>query len=280
MLFRKSFFKQAQIKGRTARQGKDGSFSMVLLDEDLQKYLNVTYKEDIEAMRKNKDTYVTLNAKRNLFYEQKYASLSENIDELKRDHIQSKQFNEHLLDAQNHMDAIKKFLSQQNVGSTWSSGMVKSRTICLMDATGSMDHLLELVKLKVNEMFTRASTILRQHDMNGEAFQMQFVIYRDYDTLGDGVLAYSAWESDAMNLREFLRKVRAYGGADIDEAIEVALGHVNNEHARQKVDQVILIGKIKHYGTLLLLEKSIETNILNYCTLSVYGQLFTGQILS
>jgi hypothetical protein len=225
---------------------------MVLLDEDLQKYLNVTYKEDIEEMRKNKNTYDTLNTKRNLFYEQKYASLSENIDELKRDHIQSKQFIQHLLDAENHMDAIKKFLSQQNVGSTWSSGIVKSRTICLMDATGSMNHLLELVKLKVNEMFTRASTILRQYDMNGEAFQMQFVIYRDYDTLADGILAYSAWENDATNLRDFLRKVRAYGGADIDEAIEVALWHVNNEHARQKVDQVILIGKTKLYRTLLL----------------------------
>lgn len=232
---------------------------MVLLDEDLQKYLNVTYKEDIEAMRKNKDTYATLNAKRNLFYEQKYASLSENIDELKRDHIQSKQFIEHLQDAQFNMDAIKKFLSQQNLGSTWSSSAVKSRTICLMDATGSMNHLLELVKLKVNEMFTRASTILRQFDMNGEAFQMQFVIYRDYDTLGDGLLAYSAWESDATNLREFVRKVRAYGGADIDEAIEVALGHVNTEHARQKVDQVILIGKLKHYRPFLLLKKSMKT---------------------
>lgn len=216
---------------------------MVLLDEDLQKYLNVTYKEDIETMRHNKNTYATLNAKRNLFYESKYASLSESMEELKREHTLSKQFLGHLLDARNQMDKIKQFLSQQNTGSTWSLGTVKSRTICLMDATGSMDHLLELVKLKVNEMFTRASTILSQYDMYGDAFQMQFVIYRDYDTMHDGILAYSAWESDATNLREFVSKVRAYGGSDIDEAIEVALWHVNDEHARHKVDQVILIGE-------------------------------------
>ncbi len=75
-------------------------------------------------------------------------------------------------------------------------------------------------------------------------FQMQFVAYRDYDVLGDGLLVVSGWESNAGNLREFVSsKVRAFGGADMEEAIEVALWHVNGEHARQKIDQVILIGK-------------------------------------
>jgi hypothetical protein len=222
---------------------------MVLLDEDLQKYLNVTYKKDIELMRAHKNTYATLNSKRNLVYELKYASLSESVDELKRDHLSSLKFLEHLstrTPSNTHVEEVKKYLSQQNMGSkAWRQDMVKSRIICLMDATGSMGHLLELVKLKVNEMFSRAFTILRQYEMYDEnhgLFQMQFVVYRDYDVLSDGLLVASGWESNADNLREFVSKVRAYGGADMEEAIEVALWHVNAEHARQKIDQVILIG--------------------------------------
>ena len=37
--FSKEYSEQVQIMGRTARQGKDGSYSMCLLDSDLEKYL-------------------------------------------------------------------------------------------------------------------------------------------------------------------------------------------------------------------------------------------------
>jgi hypothetical protein len=266
--FAEEYSQEVQIKGRTARQGKDGSYSMVLLDEDLQKYLNVTYKKDVEAMRAHKNTYATLNDKRNLVYELKYASLGESVDELRRDHLSSLKFLEHLSTpgSNYHVDEVKKFLSQQNVGSrAWRQDMVKSRIICLMDATGSMGHLLELVKLKVNEMFARAFTILRQYEMYDESnglFQMQFVAYRDYDVLGDGLLVVSGWESNAGNLREFVSsKVRAFGGADMEEAIEVALGHVNAEHARQKIDQVILIGK--KCSSIVLCDSLVFLNHIN-----------------
>ncbi len=47
--------------GRTAWQGKDGSYSLILLDEDLQKFLGPTYTEVIEELRKNNKLYVGLN---------------------------------------------------------------------------------------------------------------------------------------------------------------------------------------------------------------------------
>ncbi|CAF3988523.1 unnamed protein product, partial [Rotaria sordida] len=44
---------EIQIKGRTARQGDKGSYSMLLLDNDLEKFF--TEKEDIEKLKKNKE---------------------------------------------------------------------------------------------------------------------------------------------------------------------------------------------------------------------------------
>ncbi len=51
--------------GRAARQGKDGSYSMILLDEDLEKFLGPTYREDIVKMRESNNIYDSLNEKRN-----------------------------------------------------------------------------------------------------------------------------------------------------------------------------------------------------------------------
>ena len=91
-------------------------------------------------------------------------------------------------------------------------------------------------------MFERASIILNDRDIPSDSFQVQFVVYRDYDCNADGLLQYSPWETKPDNLRKFIEKVKPEGGGDYPEAIEIGLWHANNEFDKGRLSQVILIG--------------------------------------
>lgn len=140
-------------------------------------------------------------------------------------------------------EAAKTFLLQNNKGPTIV--LVKSRTVVLMDATGSMANLLHKVKASVEVMFSRAYQILRSRNVKEDSFSIQFVFYRNYNSKEDKLLQYSGWEINPDNLREFTASVRAEAGTYYSsgrEAIEIGLWYANQENARQGVSQVILIG--------------------------------------
>ncbi|RNA15556.1 helicase carboxy-terminal domain [Brachionus plicatilis] len=59
---------EIQIKGRTARQGESGSFSMVLNQEDLEKFFGTSYKADLESLINNRSVCATTNQKRKDFF--------------------------------------------------------------------------------------------------------------------------------------------------------------------------------------------------------------------
>ena len=192
-------------------------------------------------MRAAKSTYDTLSELRNACFEQEYTGIDENIRVANEEHLLGTEFIQCLNTAttKQQVDKIRAFLSARNVGAT---GVYESRTLCLMDATGSMSHLLNQAKNTVGTMFERASLILREHGIAEDAFQMQFAVYRDYDCRVEELLQFSTWTTKPDDLRKFMEKVSARGGGDYEEAIEVALWHVNDEHSRADVSQVILIG--------------------------------------
>ncbi|CAF4705970.1 unnamed protein product [Rotaria sp. Silwood1] len=161
---------EVQIKGRTARQGDHRSYSMILLDRDLEKFH--TEKVDIEDVKKE--------------------------------------------------------------------GFYISRTVCLMDATGSMYYLLHKCKNTVDIMFERASEILKEQNIKSDSFQLQFVVYRNYNSREDKILQSSPWETKPDNLRAFMNTIEVEGGWN-NEAIEIGLWHANEENERENITQVILI---------------------------------------
>ncbi|CAF3372847.1 unnamed protein product [Rotaria socialis] len=95
-----------------------------------------------------------------------------------------------------------------------------SRTVLLMDATGSMSSLLSAAKETVCTMFERAASILSEKGLPNDAFQMQFVVYRDYDCKSEGILQSSSWET---------KPIAAMGGGDYEDAIEVGLWYAVQE---------------------------------------------------
>ena len=225
---------EIQIKGRTARQGELGSYSMVLLDKSLEKFLISI--EDIKINLVN--IYNLINIKRNTFFESQYGSNKSFIEHAQKEHNESLDFLQNLHDKK--MRPIKEFLCKKNIGNERKN--IYSRTVVLMDATGSMSGLLTQTKNTVGKMFERAKEILKDYKVDTNCFEIQFACYRDYDCGVDRILQASSWESKPDNLRAFMETIHAQGGGDYEEAIEIGFWHVNQENRKDKVSQVILIG--------------------------------------
>lgn len=234
-----SLSEEVQIKGRTARQGSVGSYSMVLLGPELERY--GISDEEIQRMRATSKLYTTINQKRIEFFEKQFPENVRNISQILKDHNLSEKFIADLLVG--NFEAVKEFLRAHN---QFGSGYITpdafvARTICLMDATGSMQPLLTKAKNTVHLMFERATQILQEKNVRAR-FELQFVIYRNYDCQAERLLQYSGWETSASNLRQFMNSIEAKGGTWQPEAIEIGLWHVNQMAETVKVNQVVLIG--------------------------------------
>ena len=242
---------EKQIKGRTARQGEEGSYSMILLDQDLEKFLiHRSHIEDVlqgisfrawltDSLRLTdtiKTVYGLLHDRRTALFKTQYEENKKYVEQAKEKHEISKKFLSNLRSKKN--DEIKKFLIEENRGAIETT---KSRTVCLMDATISMTNLLHKCKTTVDTMFKRASEILTDYGMDPQSFQLQFVVYRNYNSTHDKLLQSSPWETEPDNLRSFMSKINVEGGW-INEAIEIGLWYANKEHKREPITQVILIG--------------------------------------
>ncbi|CAF1090872.1 unnamed protein product [Didymodactylos carnosus] len=134
---------------------------------------------------------------------------------------------------------VENFLTEQNRGANPLTN--SSRTVLLMDATDSMSSLLSAAKETVCIMFERASAVLEGKGLSGDAFQMQFAVYRNYNSKENKLLEVSPWNTKANNLRAFMNTISPEGGWS-NEATEIGLWHAIKESELQdSVSQVILI---------------------------------------
>ena len=227
---------ETQIKGRTARQGDPGSYSMVLVEEDLERYkLN---EAEILRMKSTRSLYTTIDKWRRDFFIDQYIESLRYVTEIKQDHDEAMVFVGALFGKDLKM--VMEFVLKRNATNLSLSIDGTAKTVCLMDATGSMSGLLTKAKNTVHAMFERACDVLRTKGMSA-TFELQFVVYRNYNCKEERLLQYSGWESDPNNLRQFMNSVNPEGGLG-NEAIEIGLWHVNQIAESMKISQVILIG--------------------------------------
>ena len=259
---------EVQIKGRTARQGDPGSYAMILLDQSLEKFL--ISLEDIENVKIGKPLHIRvwdrvkslgtsrtltiyemLCKKRDYTFQTNYEENKKYIESARQKHKDGKQFLANLIAG--NKNEVRTFLVTENKGPESETNR-PSRTICLMDATGSMGHLLNKAKNAVDNMFERYTQVLKDKNFNAHTFQLQFAVYRNYSSMADYILQSSPWETKPSSLRSFMNNINVQGGLG-NEAIEIGLWHANTEDEIQSISQVILIGdrpaneeeKIKSY---------------------------------
>jgi hypothetical protein len=180
-----------------------------------------------------------IDEKRMRKFEGKYIARKKDVEESLGLHAESIAFVDYL--ARDEKKPALEFLLKMNVPPAEAFGT--SRTIVLMDATGSMGSCIDSTKKALKEIFCRAREILTE---NGAAasFQMQIAVYRNYNAPQEELLQASNWETETTpdQLRLFLdRDVTASYGMG-NEAIEIGLWHVLEQHRVERVSQVVLIG--------------------------------------
>ena len=237
---------EIQIKGRTARQGKKGSFSLVLKIPSLEPYLGPDFAQQVKDNMSRGRYYSFIDTARTEHYDSMYPTLLENVHSILEEHVSSMQFVKDLVAGstdQARQRAARQFILTWNpappeplMGVTVQA---VSRTLVLMDATGSMRQLLQAAKATVGKMYLDTNRILK-----GKArkkFQLQFAAYSNYNVGKISILRASPWCSKASGLRKFMQGINTRGGLG-NEAIEIGLLHANWENEANPIGQVILIG--------------------------------------
>ena len=225
---------ETQIKGRTARQGNKGSFSMVLMLEELEKF-DITGTE-LTIMKNSGLYYTTLNRHRCQYFERQYPESMRFITSIKESHDSAVTFLDNLLNKRS--SAIRSFLLTNNKAPVVDGGRV--RTLCLLDATGSMTNLLVKAKNTVQEMFRRLEKVL-ESKRSKVIVELRVAFYRNYSSSADKLLEFSGWELNPNSIRTFLEAISVSGGMG-NEAIEVALQFAADTQQEDNWSQCILIG--------------------------------------
>ena len=253
---------EMQIRGRTARQKNKGSFQMILLSTDLEKFgifsKHLEQKDkgefvpvdDLEATSSasgapsaanagSQTLYEFLHGKRAIFLDKSSVTRREAVWCAKALHDQSMRFQRDLLSMSRtppsaRQEELKhrcvKFLSDQNILKA------KCRLLCLSDATSSMSSLWGQSQEGIRTMLERISAI-----SGGIGnVEVKWVAFRDYDLEKSKVLEASPWTEDPASLVKFVGSIQCRGGADYEEAVEAALKYANDEH--DPPTRVLLIG--------------------------------------
>ncbi len=224
---------EVQIMGRTGRQGCSGSFSMILPMSQMD-LIDITDKI-LEEMESTGKRYDILHDHRLKAYEKEFPQRLQYIVQIKEEHDRSQEFVHHLKTGNTQM--VRNFLLRKNES---QFGVVHSRTIVALDATCSMAHLLNQAKATVSQMLHRVVEVLKAQKVSS-GFQIQFIVYRNYNSHPDKILECSTWETSPTNLVEFINPIGPDGGWG-NEAIEMALWHANREATQLEVTQMIIIG--------------------------------------
>ena len=223
-----SLSEEIQIKGRAARQGDSGSYSLIIIDQTLSEFgitqndiFNKKKKRILEDLEINRDKLNMIEHIKN----------RESILNADTKHNASMIFLKSLYEG--NTTRIKEFLQKEN---QYNSSEFK--TLILMDATGSMDNLLENAKESVSKMFEQANTILKKKGYPEGFLFMKLAAYRNYSSLENELLEDSPWENSPENLKIFLESIQCQGGLG-NEALEIALWFANQE---ENINQIIILG--------------------------------------
>jgi len=227
---------EVQIMGRSARQGEKGSFSMVMLSQQLEDLAgNEASPDDIKAWKTNGEVYTRMSEIRDGQAKDDMAERLAKAEEACDNHQEvAKALN--VFAKKGDSKQLNTLLKKYNfVGSSTTS-----RTLMLIDVTNSMNALIEKTKLCISTFFDRCQKVLDSEGVTS-GFELQLAGYSNYNVKVEDILENSTWEVKPHNLSIFLTNLRVRGGWS-SEAVEVGLMHALQEHQKRPIDQIVIIG--------------------------------------
>ena len=210
---------EIQIKGRTGRQDNLGSFSMVLSESEVD-------VESLNARNQSTDTqcYAILNKNRRDKYESICKTRFKRLPEAFESDRRSQNFISSVLAgdiaaASVYLYEENKALDQQQSQQQATAGAVRlnagsvSRTCVLIDGTKSMDTMFSAVLETIEQLFQEVRRIINEKGVEC-TFEVQFVVYRNYDMGPARILQCSEWSDSHIQLLPFLSEIRCCVGGD------------------------------------------------------------------
>jgi hypothetical protein len=145
-----------------------------------------------QAVRGSGQPYKRLDDARAAFFDKEYPKMFEDVAVIKTGHKLATTAAAALALAhqgdESAVELVKAFLLENNKSLAAASGVGEvRRTLCLMDATGSMCSLIANTKRAIATMFARAGEVLRERG-NETQIEFQFACYRNYDCDADSIL--------------------------------------------------------------------------------------------
>ena len=227
---------ERQIQGRTARQGKKGSFSLVLFEPDLTELFGIAEGE-LQRLTPDRQYDLLKDARANR-HANACVRVEERLEIVTEANMKTHQFFDALL-ASDHVRAMEKYADVYALRGKAGAAMQQTcRMVCLSDATDSMGHLWGSAKQDIKTMLERIEEI------GGSKFEIMWAAYRDYTEEG-GLSLYesSGWSSDPSYLQAFVDNIVCGSGGDGEEAVEHALAQAYEEHTEgARLTRVLLIG--------------------------------------
>eukprot|EP00048_Salpingoeca_helianthica_P005522 m.88664 g.88664 ORF g.88664 m.88664 type:complete len:671 (+) comp13632_c0_seq2:4786-6798(+) len=232
---------EVQIKGRTARQGYPGSYSVILADAPLvQRFSSLTKSQVVSEAPAR--LYTLLDDLRKAEFETSYRKRIDDIKGLLESHNVTVTFVRNLIAS--NREECRKTLREWNAAMVAGGPPRTPRTLVLLDGTGSMGGLLDNCKDAVQFMFDRAKRVITEAKVN-VAFEMQIAIFRNYSSGPRLLLECSPWSSDAATIKHFLTPITVSGGQG-NEAMEIGFWYANQQASGPGgLAQVIVLGDAK-----------------------------------
>jgi len=235
---------EVQIKGRTARQGDAGSFSMVMRVDQLVDFCNglgnVYLQSCVNLTSVTNDVLQTWNSQKGLYKQLEKirdAAAKKGLEARLKLSKEAIKVHGETADAFQDQEALRTLLRRNNA----IGGGSVTRTLMLIDLTYSMSDTLEATKARVRDFFERCQAVLDKEGID-QGFELQIAGYSNYNVDIERILEASAWEAKPANLQTFLSNLDLRGGMG-NEAIEVGLMHALSEHkADRPITQIVLIG--------------------------------------
>ena len=229
---------EVQIRGRTARQSNKGSYQKLLDQTALERFkITADIAENLKKIR-GVERDRELNEFRSKLFDQNHSDSLGDISGVSNEHQLSEKFVGYVLSK--NISSIKKFLMERNQAPPIVEGSGTSRTLVLMDATGSMSGCLEAAKNTVDAMFKRLRQVLDGKQIS-TVVQLQFATYRNYNVDESQLLEHSNWCTSSQQLKGFLDTQGPAGGLG-NEAVEIGLAHAVKLHDIEEINQIALIG--------------------------------------
>jgi uncharacterized protein YegL len=216
---------EIQIRGRTARQGKRGSYKLILLDEDLENDFQI--KVGSSDKWPKKDVYSRLCKARKTKLEEKYASIDTNLLAAKDQDKDSHEYFNALLNS----DGVRAKSLLKNLYLKMKKAHVAQMDLDLafaIDITGSMTAYGSAIISLIQSLLMGSNSILKKLELGfpDTEFTLRVAIlgFRDIDD-GTNQFAEICFKNNSHfseSMKEVLHSVETLtsascGGADIAE---------------------------------------------------------------